>query len=87
MPSAHRLRRRLPGYLIPFAPYAFASQRQDRPSDSLSPPAFPLISTNFTSPPKVPAASTCLKNAGLPSYSPVEPGAFTRHLTFRLHAL
>ncbi len=27
-PSAHRLQRGLPGYLILFAPHAFASQRQ-----------------------------------------------------------
>ena len=27
-PSTHRLRRGLPGYLILFAPHAFASQRQ-----------------------------------------------------------
>src|SRR5918998_1631797 len=32
-PSAHRLRRGLPGYLILFAPHAFAPQRQYRPRD------------------------------------------------------
>ncbi len=48
IPSAHRLRRGLPGYLILFATHAFASQRQDRSSESLSPPAFQLISTHFT---------------------------------------
>ncbi len=31
-PSAHCLRRGLPGYLIPFAPHAFASQRQSGPA-------------------------------------------------------
>jgi hypothetical protein len=31
-PSAHRLRRGLPGYLILFAPHAFADERQNWPS-------------------------------------------------------
>ncbi len=30
-PSSHRLQRGLPGYLILFAPHAFAPQRQSRP--------------------------------------------------------
>ncbi len=47
-PSAHRLRRGLPGYLILFAPHAFASQRQYRSRKPPSPPVFLLISTNFT---------------------------------------
>ncbi len=47
-PSGHRLQPGLPGYLIPFAPLAFAPQRQDRPSASLSPLAFLLISTHST---------------------------------------
>src|ERR671917_134029 len=37
-PSAHRLRRGLPGYLILFAPHAFAPQRQYRPRDPPSSP-------------------------------------------------
>ncbi len=44
-PSIHRLRRGLPGYLILFAPHAFASQRQYRSRLPPSPPVFPLIST------------------------------------------
>ncbi len=48
-PSAHRLRRGLPGYLILFAPHAFASQRQCRSRRPPSPPVFLPISTNFTS--------------------------------------
>ncbi len=34
-PSAHRLQRGLPGYLILFAPHAFAPQRQYRPGSRL----------------------------------------------------
>ncbi len=48
-PSTHRLRRGLPGYLILFAPHAFASQRQCRSRRPPSPPVFLPISTNFTS--------------------------------------
>ena len=39
-PSAHRLRRGLPGYLIPFATHAFVPQRQNGPSSLASPLAF-----------------------------------------------
>ncbi len=75
-PSGHRLGPGLPGYLIPFAPLAFAPQRQDRPSTPLSPPAFLLISTHSTAPPRVPRAPTCLKSASSPSHSSVEPRDF-----------
>ncbi len=34
-PSRHRLQRGLPGYLIPFAPHAFAPQRQELPETRL----------------------------------------------------
>ncbi len=47
-PSAQRLQRGLPGYLILFAPHAFAPQRQVRPSKPPSPPVFLLISAHFT---------------------------------------
>ncbi len=47
-PSAHRLRRGLPGYLILFAPHAFVPQRQLPSRESLSPPVFLVISTHFT---------------------------------------
>src|SRR5207247_8565861 len=47
--STHSLRRGLPGYLILFAPHAFAPQRQYRTSEPPSPLVFFLISTNFTS--------------------------------------
>ena len=86
-PSTHRLGLGLPGYLIPFAPLAFAPQRQKRSSTSLSPPAFLPISTHFTAPPEVPHAPTPLETASISSYSPVEPKDFTTDLTARLRAL
>ncbi len=46
--SSHRLRRGLPGYLILFAPHAFAPQRQYWPRESPSPLVFLPISTHFT---------------------------------------
>ncbi len=46
-PSAQSLRRGLPGYLILFAPHAFASQRQYRSRKPPSPPVFLPIS-NFS---------------------------------------
>ena len=54
--STHRLRRGLPGYLILFAPHAFAPQRQYRASESPSPLVFRRISTNFTSTLGIPPA-------------------------------
>ena len=77
LPSAHRLRPGLPGYLIPFAPLAFASQRQKTSRSSLSPRAFLPISTHFTAPPEVPAPPTFLQNGRIGARSPVEPGAFS----------
>ena len=83
LPSAHRLRPGLPGYLIPFAPLAFASQRQKGSRASLSPRAFLPISTHFTAPPEVPGpptpllASTHRLRPGLPGYLiPFAPLAF-----------
>ena len=55
-PSAHRLQRGLPGYLILFAPHAFAPQRQSMDRSSPSPPVFFLISTDFTPTPGIPAS-------------------------------
>ena len=86
-PSDHRLRLGLPGYLIPFAPLAFAPQRQKRSSASLSPPAFLPISTHFTAPPEVPHAPTSLENGSIEGTSPVKLGAFTSDLPSRLRAL
>ena len=77
LPSAHRLRLGLPGYLIPFAPLAFASQRQQTSRTSLSPRAFLPISTHFTAPPEVPGPPTSLQTSRTPASSPVEPGDFS----------
>jgi hypothetical protein len=56
-PSAHRLRRGLPGYLIRFAPRALAPQRRPRPRVPASPPVFRRISTHFTTTPGIPHPS------------------------------
>ncbi len=85
--STHRLGPGLPGYLIPFAPLAFAPQRQKRSSPSLSPPAFLLISTHFTAPPEVPQTPTSLKTSSIQGTFPVEPKDFTPDLLIRLRAL
>ena len=77
LPSAHRLRPGLPGYLIPFAPLAFASQRQKTSRTSLSPRAFLPISTHFTAPPEVPGPPTSLQTGRFGARSPVEPGDFS----------
>ena len=85
--SAHRLRPGLPGYLIPFAPLAFVSQRQLRPSVPLSPPAFLPISTHFTAPLEVPHTPISLKPNSLERNASVRPGPFTPYLFSRLHTL
>ena len=81
LPSAHRLRPGLPGYLIPFAPLAFASQRQKGSRTSLSPRAFLPISTHFTAPPEVPDPPTPLQAGRIGAPSPVEPGDFSDRRT------
>ncbi len=60
-PSIHRLRRGLPGYLILFAPHAFAPQRQLQPRKSPSPLVFLHISTHFTATRGIPLSSSALK--------------------------
>ncbi len=85
--SAHRLRPGLPGYLIPFAPLAFVSQRQLRPSVPLSPPAFLPISTHFTAPLEVPHTPILLKSTSLERNALVRPRPFTPYLINRLHTL
>ena len=61
-PSTHRLRLGLPGYLIPFAPLAFAPQRQTSSRKSPSPLVFFQISTHFTATLGIPLSSPTLKN-------------------------
>ncbi len=86
-PSAHRLQRGLPGYLILFAPHAFAPQRQSMARSSPSPPVFFLISTDFTPTPGIPAPPPKLKQYSFQRVSPVEPEDFTPDLYCRLRAL
>jgi hypothetical protein len=86
-PSTHRLLRGLPGYLIPFAPRAFAPQRQVRSRRPPSPLVFLRISTHFTTTPGIPPPSPCLQLAHLDGPSPVKRGAFTADATNRLRAL
>ena len=85
--STHRLQRGLPGYLILFAPHAFAPQRQYRTRSPPSPPVFFPISTNFTSTLGIPLSSPELQRARLERTSQVEPGAFTLDKVRRLRAL
>ena len=85
--STHRLRRGLPGYLILFAPHAFAPQRQSRSREPPSPPVFFPISTNFTSTLGIPRPSSALKPARIKRSPQVEPRNFTSDCTNRLRAL
>ena len=85
--STHRLQRGLPGYLILFAPHAFAPQRQYRSREPPSPPVFFPISTNFTSTLGIPLSSPELKPSRPKRNSWVEPRAFTPDKDGRLRAL
>ena len=85
--SAQRLRRGLPGYLILFAPHAFAPQRQLLPRDPPSPPVFLLISAHFTATPGIPVSPVVLKSARIACTPPVELEDFTDDVTNRLRAL
>ncbi len=86
-PSTHRLRLGLPGYLILFAPLAFAPQRQLWPRRPPSLLVFFLISTHSTATPGIPSSSTKLKIRSFDRSSPVEPVDFTIDPRFRLRAL
>ena len=57
-PSVHRLRLGLPGYLILFAPLAFAPQRRWRPRGLPSPSVFFPISAHSTATPGIPTSPT-----------------------------
>jgi hypothetical protein len=85
--STHRLQRGLPGYLILFAPHAFAPQRQLKTRLPPSPPVFFPISTNFTSTLEIPQPSSPLKPARIKCSPQVEPRNFTSDCTGRLRAL
>ena len=86
-PSIHRLRRGLPGYLILFAPHAFASQRQYRPREPPSLRVFFLISAHFTATLGIPLSSPGLERGSIRRRLGVEPQDFTPDLPSRLHAL
>ena len=86
-PSIHRLQRGLPGYLILFAPHAFAPQRQLRPSKSPSPLVFLPISTHFTATLGIPLTSSALKSISFQCTTHLKSGYFTPDLIDRLHAL
>ena len=86
-PSIHRLQRGLPGYLILFAPHAFAPQRQFQSRKPPSPLVFLPISTHFTATPVIPLSSPVLKPASIQSNSHLESRTFTPDLTGRLRAL
>ncbi len=86
-PSAHRLQLGLPGYLILFAPPAFAPQRQLQARWAPSPLVFLPISMHFTATPGIPPSSPALKPSSMRRMSLVEPGPFTPHLPDRLRAL
>ena len=86
-PSTHRLPRGLPGYLILFAPHAFAPQRQVLSSKAPSPLVFLHISTHFTATRGIPLASPTLKSPRFQGYPRVEPWTFTPDVENRLRAL
>ena len=86
-PSIHRLRRGLPGYLILFAPHAFAPHRQLPSSYPPSPLVFFLISTHFTATQGIPITSPVLKTYSFKCSLEVKPPDFTSDLPARLHAL
>src|SRR5438874_12215807 len=86
-PSIHRLGLGLPGYLILFAPLAFAPQRQLWSSAPLSPQVFLPISTHFTATPGIPRTSPTLRHGSQRCRPRVDPGDFTGDLPHRLRAL
>ena len=73
-PSVHRLRLGLPGYLILFAPPAFAPQRRCRPRGPPSPPVFRPISAHSTATPGVPPSPAGPKPRGSGRGPGLSPG-------------
>jgi hypothetical protein len=86
-PSVHRLPRGLPGYLIPFAPHAFAHVRQYDARVPLSPLVFLPISTHSTTTPGILHPSHRLKSDSFQRPLLVKPRDFTPDLSDRLRAL
>ena len=85
--SIHRLRRGLPGYLIPFAPHAFVHERQYIVSDLPSQWVFCVISKHFTATPRIPPASSALKKPSIQGHFTVKRQDFTPDLGSRLRTL
>ena len=87
MPSGHRLPRGLPGYLIRFAPHAFAPERQPVPSRLVSPWVFLPISTHFTTTPAIPPPSPALQSERIGALPTVKRWTFSTDASDRLRAL
>ena len=81
-PSDHRLRLGLPGYLIPFAPLAFAPQRQSQARMPPSPLVFLRVSTHFTATPGVPHPSPALSIPAVTD-DPPQLSRGLSHLSYR----
>jgi hypothetical protein len=87
MSSIHRLRRGLLGYLIPFAPHAFVSQRQVCSSRKLSHLVFLPILTHFTATPAIPSTSPNLYLESFFRSPDVEHRDLTKNFSSRLQTL
>src|SRR3989338_3076615 len=87
IPSIHRLRRGLLGYLIPFATHAFVSERQKCSSILPSPLVFLLILTHFTATPVIPYTSPTLKSCSFARSLRVEPEDLTHDTQNSLQTL
>ena len=85
--SIQRLRRGLLGYLIPFAPHAFVTQRQVRSSKLPSHLVFLQILMDTTPTPAVPLTSPDLDSASFFRSLEVELQDLTKNLTERLLTL
>ena len=83
----HRLQLGLPGYLILFAPLAFAPQCQLQASNPPSPQVFFPISTHFTATPEIPITPPALKPNSIKRGCIVKLYDFTPDLFGNLQAL
>ena len=86
-PSVHRLRLGLPGYLILFAPPAFAPQRRCRPRRLPSPSVFFPISAHFTATPGIPPPPAASEASSSGRFRGLSPRLRRRRLKARLRAL
>ncbi len=86
-PSIHSLQLGLPGYLIQFAPLAFAPQCQLQARNPPSPRVFFAISTHFTATPQIPISLPALKPFSIKCNCTVKQYDFTSDLNGHLQAL